>query len=289
MSEIKYWETRTKIYNYDKLTDDEKQKLRDSYLTEEAAELYFFGNLVYPTIINMEFEFGIKSINLYLHGAGKECKYDIINCIEAIHKKYKDDLDKLEIIKNLVRDNKDVNKYIVKCLLFLDNKLTIEEEEQCLRIIANSKTIDSRIYELKYKPSQAAINKLPPIMTLNVLEILASKPNLSYNIFENLGDEANFKSILFGSVLRYRDRVDSLFSKYKEISNLGVKATIKIKNTCSNCGEYEIQLTSKIVRTEQGLNRTKLRWITENRCLLCGQWSYENSPKLIFIADIDNN
>ena len=131
----------------------------------------------------------------------------------------------------------------------------------------------------KYKPSIAALKKLPPVMRLKTFETLLSNDSLAYNIFSNFKNEDDFKLMLFSSVLRHRDRAETVWEKYQEVSMLGKKGTIKSKFNCSNCGDYEINITSTRGRTKAGLDKmlfSRTAGMNSDICKLCGKYNQKN-------------
>jgi hypothetical protein len=239
---------------------------------------WYFNHNVERIIENFDIADAMKALDLYMNKTTGRGGANTVNVLVAAYKRVKSDPVKEKKIVDYMMSAK--HKMAGRALLHLDRKLTLEEEERALRGMASSKYPDSVIYTKQYKPSLKAVKKLPPVMRLNTLETMAANKHLAFNIFENLGDEDEFKALLFGSVLRHRERVENLVNKHKEIKGLGVVATIKVRHKCDNCGDYEVTITSKRMRTKRGIEDSSMKWLTYQRCALCGK-SSETSPTVI--------
>jgi hypothetical protein len=149
-------------------------------------------------------------------------------------------------------NNNDLQKHI-----FIFQDLTIDEEELGLRALSKSRYCPEFVFDSKYKPTLDALKRLPPIMRLNCLEALCSARIATYNVFENIKDGEEFKSLLFSSALKHRDRAEVIWNKYVNISGVGHPSSIKISGCCVKCGEFEITLSNKVIRTAAALRVTR--------------------------------
>lgn len=173
-------------------------------------------------------------------------------------------------VTNAMRESKTLD--LNRCLLLLPN-FTIEDEIKALRALSSLKSLPSDFFKIRFAPRAAALKELPPIMRLNLLETLTENKNVSYNIFKNLPDPEEFKTILFGAVVKYRDRVENIWNKYNEISLMNREAEAVISGNCQYCGDYRIMINHQRVHTMNNfLNTTIGQWLYASRCPLCGHW-----------------
>ena len=171
-------------------------------------------------------------------------------------------------IRELVLNSEDTA--VGKLSLMYDG-ITVEQEANALRHLSQNKSCPDGIYNARYTPRIEALKELPSVGRLKALESLLSNNHLAYNIFEKVVDSEEFKSLLFGSVLRHRERAEVIWKKYQESVNLGTPGTVSLKGNCSNCGQFELTLKSSRTRTSVGFQRTNLsRYIYKDCCILCG-------------------
>jgi len=171
-------------------------------------------------------------------------------------------------IRELVVNSEDI---AVGKLSLMYEGITIEQEANALRFLAHNKNCPDGIYQARYTPRIEALKELPSVGRLKSLESLLSNNHLAYNIFEQVGDGEEFKTLLFGSVLRHRERAEVIWKKYQESVNLGTPGTVTLKGNCGNCGQFELTLKSSRTRTSVGFQRTNLsRYIYKDCCILCG-------------------
>lgn len=168
------------------------------------------------------------------------------------------------------------NHLIQKAILAFDN-LTVEEEELGLRALSKSKQVPDQIYNCKYQPSIEALKRLPSIMRLNSLESLTNQRFDSYNIFGRITDADEFKALLFGSVFKHQERAERIWKRYVEMTNVGVPGFIKLSGNCDKCSNFEITINSKVIRTEEGLKKTRIAYsLAKEYCPLCGKRLSQN-------------
>jgi hypothetical protein len=163
---------------------------------------------------------------------------------------------------------KSSSKNIPKLLLIFKN-LSVEEEEFGLRALANSKYIPNEIHESKYEPTLKGLSRLPPVMRLKALETLTNNRNLKYNIFKNISED-EFRALVFTSSLKHTERVQEICNKFSELKNMGIESTVEVAGNCIYCGDYKVQINSKIIRTLTGARNTNLgKNLTHATCPFC--------------------
>jgi len=276
------WQYHSDVNKWDDITEVKKEEIINILLSTIFINAYDYPSILSSVIAHLTdeklitklFDFYINNINTYV--LSNDIHYLVI-C--QVHEKIKDK----QHIKNALVASK--NKKLNKVFLLLDDR-TEKEEELGLRALSGIKYAPSALYIKRYKPTLNVVENLPPVMRLNIFETLLNNANIAYNIFENFADEDKFKALLFGSVLRHRDRVEVICDKYREMKDLGSEATVIIKCDCKNCGEYDVSIKSTRVRTQTGLNKTKLgRWVSRKACLLCG--SLDEGDKQIICEGSD--
>jgi hypothetical protein len=144
-------------------------------------------------------------------------------------------------------------------------------EELGLRDLARLANTPTFIIERKYKPSYSVLEKLPPVMRLNILESLTANFNIGYNILENIPNLDECRRMLFGSVLRHRDRAENVVKRYIELSDIGNPKTFMVDIWCPICGTINIKVTTGRIKDENRLEKTKLMKIASKYwCPICG-------------------
>lgn len=262
------WKYRQKIRNFVNLTPAEQQDVVDNVLAPTAYNAYRHEYWVSILASELTQKDHIEKLaETYFDNVG--AYGDMRDACQIISVVY-DRLDKDEIKKKV---KECVRPHVVRCLLTLDD-LTEDEEVLGLRALSKATQCPDVLYTKQYKPSPSAIGKLPPVMRLSALETLLNNRHFSYNIMEKFGDADEFKSLMFGTAFKHRERVAAVCHKYDEIVNVGKEAIIMVKSTCDNCGEYSISLNSKVARTEVGLKGTHIGRYMLNRhnCMLCGRY-----------------
>lgn len=250
-----------KIRHFDDMESDKQQGVYNYILKDDSwHSRYYLSDLIGKSVFTADQKFAL--FNKYLdHGGYDNDDGSIFDQMLEVDK------DKT---RDALRERKDC---AMSRRLVTFDAVTESDEIMSLRAISKSKYAPQYIYAKKYAPSFDAIKKLPPIMRLKSLEALTSNIHISYNLFEKITDADEFKRLLFSSVIRYRDRAEAVWEKYNELRSLGIEGTVLVKMHCDNCGDYELTLTSNVVRTKSKLSATSFgEFINRSSCLLCGKW-----------------
>lgn len=274
------WSLSPEIEIFNTLPTARQDEIIDIIISTPAKDSYQLESVVRDLMAKLQAPDRISKI--FTHYLATQCKnYGYTDNALTIVKKAYNTLDK-QTVKDLIIKCK--TPHIIRTLLSLDN-LSVEEEEQGLRALSNSKYVADFIYEKQYKPSLGAVKALPTVMRLRILENLLTNPHISYNIFENF-DADEFKALMFSATFKYLDRARAVVDKYIELQNHGTEGTVVIKTQCENCGEFSITIKSMRIHTPTGLGITNLGgWIMGNTCVLCGRWGHQN--KQIICEDDD--
>jgi hypothetical protein len=261
---VQYWQFTQDCQNLNTITAQKRKEAMDLFCDPVFTRDYSFSGYLskaaksFSTQETMDvFDNIIKNYNWNSYYNGM---YDFILSSYEI--------DPVKVKTEILNRNIDQTD---KLLLALKDTTT-DEEVRGLRALSKNKNIPSVIYKAKYSPTKEALDQLPSIMKLKTLESLCSNRHLSYNIFANFPDPDEFKTMMFSSVMRHRERAESVWQKYQEIAYLGQPAEIKITTQCDNCGEAEVIMKSTRVRTKAGLKNATI-WHTYRYggCPLCGQ------------------
>jgi len=263
------WDLYDDIKGFKNASEEKRKEVLDALLLQEHAEHYNFAWMLNDVIPHLDADKSLEVFEFFITKAGaysldSDYMYNIAQSV-CKHEKNKKYVKKFLLESNTKRAN--------RALLFTDN-LTEEEEEKGLRALSTTKYTPDCIHAARFIPSENVIKKLPPVMRLNVLETLTNENHLAYNIFENLGDSDEFQTLLFGAVLRHNTRVEVMVKRHREVIGLGNTSTVIIKQTCDNCGEYEIKITSNRINTRSSIKKTSIRHLSErSSCALCGKYS----------------
>jgi len=258
-----------KMRNFDQMTASMQQDVYNYVLTKDRyGGRYYINDMMNKPVFTTEQK--LKLFEKYLSTGGYD--NDDENIFEnacAIDK---------ERTKDIIKQYKDC--HMSKRFVTL-NDMTLDEEVKALRALSKSKYAPPYVFNAQYCPTLGAIKELPSIMRLKSLEALTSNIHVSYNVFKNITDEDEFKRLLFSSVIRHRDRAEAVWEKYKELKSTGIEGTVVIKMRCKNCQDFEVTLTSSVVRTKTKLEATRFgQFVTQNHCLLCGQWGSIEGPTI---------
>jgi hypothetical protein len=258
------WLLYEKMDVFNDLCDTEKQTIIDAMLDKENCKEYSYGYSASKIINQVDVDTAMAIFNMYLDDYKYAREDDAFIMASSICER---DPEKRSVFKKIFLSSK--RKSIQRGVMLFGD-LTIDEETAGLRSLSANKHVPKGLYNTKYKPHKEALEKLPPIMRLNVLESLAEPKYISYNIFENICEQ-DFKNLLFGSVVRYRDRVEQVCEKYTALCKMGNKSTIKIILNCPMCGEYDIVINSKVLHTEQAITDSRFNGFMRNShwCCIC--------------------
>ncbi len=261
------WDYYSDIQDFENIAAERQEEILKVMLGDEAIKRWNYPTMLTMLLDHVDSDTVLSLVDHYL--TSESAYYDSDASFGVVQKAYNRCNRKNEI-KDLVRKCK--SKTVHRSLLMMDNT-TISDEELGLRSLSGIKYAPDILYTEKYTPSIDAIKNLPPVTRLKALETLLRNNDLAYNIFKNFNDSDEFKSLLFGAVLRHRDRVEQVWEKFNEVKDLGKDATVMITYSCPNCGECNISIQSTRVRTQTGLDTTRIgRFLNYRHCPLCGKW-----------------
>ena len=269
---MNFWNLYNEIKKFDQLSTNDKQKLLDMIFEESSPKQYNFALIVSNLLPKIDAGTSLRLLKHYIeNGNDYTLKSDhLCSIVRDVYKYEENKKDVKDIIFN------SSFQCVNRALLVVDD-LNAVEEEKGLRALSSSKYTPDCVLTTRYKPSAQIIKKLPPVMRLNILESLSNEIHIAYNIFENLGDIDDFRSLLFGSVLRHPKRAEKMVERYREIVGLGKPGVIKIKSACNNCGEYEITIRSDRIKTVAGLDKSRIGRLVNSHCALCGKYTQNKS------------
>jgi len=252
-----------KSHNFGSLNDIEKAKII-KFLKEPSnnSHWYVVGTMqnVRPHVHIDEFKNILTSVILTHKSSSSDDLIDLLIEFAGDNKKFVVDLI-----------NKSDSKQLPKVFLCMDHNE--DEEVRGLRSMSLIKYPPSMIFKTKYQPTLEALKKLPPVMRLQALEAITNRKMLGYNPFGKIKDKDEFRSMLFGALLRYTDRIEQVWQKYQEYSGFGKDSLVKIKAECETCGEYSFSIASKCIRTFTGFKSSRLFWLFDNKmCTICGEY-----------------
>lgn len=262
------WDLVDDIRSFNTINDERKQEIIDIMMTKRAPRTYGYTSIFHELIKYLNDNIALKMFRNFIINGGyympdTERAYPIIKNVYNRGGIKKD-------VKDIIRVSKNIKA--LRTLLLLDD-ITVKDEELGLRALSGMKNAPDILFVNKYKPSVEAMKNLPPVIRLNVMESLLSNHNISYNVFENFTDQDEFKSLLFGSVLRHNDRANVVWKKYNEVQNRSIQSTTMVEGDCENCGKYTISIKSTRMGTLDGLNSTRIgRSLKNSNCALCEKW-----------------
>lgn len=273
-----YYQIWDEVRKLPTLTADKRAEVVEQISTPASAKEYSYASIVAEAFKYLTKDETLKVFdNMVAHHAARRSYYET-HLFSSIKIAY--DFDPAHAKAQILKSTGDSYH---KALLMMDG-LTTDEEAMGLRALSNSKYCPPIIHEAKYAPSKEAIDLLPPVMRLKVLETLSNNRHLAYNIFAHFPDPDEFKTLMFSSVMRHRDRAEVVWNKYQEIANYGKAGQVLIKGSCNNCGEFEVVVKSTRIRTKTGLQTTNLWNSFRYGCALCGV----HSGKPIEVIGQDN-
>lgn len=262
MSHYSLWKEYHNVRKFSSLPHNEKQRILDLLAKKEVLQSYYADTIVSAIKgqVDEKTYFKIAS-DFILYGKGTSMKSRAV--LEIVEEAYRINSDET---KNLLR--KSTSNSLSKLILLCDNN-SIDDEVKGLRALSGSKYVPSKIHAIKFKPRLEALKKLPPVMRLKALESLTNSRKLKYNIFENISED-DFKSLLFTSSLKHTERVETVCNKYSELKYMGIRSSVKVSGCCDFCGDFEVSVTSNVVRTKTGMQSTYFgRGLLRKCCPFC--------------------
>lgn len=246
---VEYYNFNDKLKLWNLISAKQKQRLLDiatsSYAGEKTIELLNAGVLSTDAAYSL--------VRNYMAAAHYSSNFlEIVNKVSSFGTKYEEQFRKF--LTSL-----GPQKGFAARALFCYKDLTIEEEVAGLRscTAGASYELSSFISELKYQPRAEALKEMPTVMRLACLERLTNDIFASYNIFGKITDDEEFKSLLFGPVLRHQERAEAIWERYCELKLSGTPGKITITYDCSKCGEIKITFESNVVRTKGRIRSTR--------------------------------
>lgn len=159
------------------------------------------------------------------------------------------------------------------------NSYTLKQEIDALRDITGKYKIWERTYKMQYKVSKEAIEKLPPVMRVKVLQYFLDVDFLPYNIFGNIPED-DFKSLLFGASLKHNELVNFIWKRYEELCKVSDPVSVKWSFECKTCGKFDIKMQNKMIVSERILKETRLfKILDHSQCPVCSK-RMENGSKV---------
>lgn len=260
-----------KINNFTTLSQKDKQEIIDLLKQPKIIKDYYYESAICTIIKFLDTQDIIEIANLYLKNYIHDYRFDP----SIIMKAY-------EIDQSIKKEVLKVNRDASLSLLLLMNP-TINEEVIGLRSLKNR-----FVFKDQYTPTKEALNKLPPVMRLNKLEILlqlhqSSSKILAYNIFKNLSRD-DIETMLFPNVIKYQERVSHILDKFDELVDMGKDASITVSGFCNNCKEFNIIFNTKVIRTKTGFagSRVGQMLIRSEVCPFC--WNHLDKPVELIIV-----
>ena len=278
-----FWKYYNDIENYSSLSDDEKDNVIN--IMENKRYFHYWNYL--PLLKILIPQITPKKAFSLVKGFISEPKLTSIDTdrlfkvIFTLIDCYGSDQE----VKDLISSCK--KKTVPRVLLGLKG-ISVDEEILGLRGLQSIGVAPDFVYAVQYKPSKDAIKALPPVMRLKVFEALLSNTDISYNIFENFAPD-EFKSLLFGAVLRHRERTEEVWNRFQEVRFLGKESAVSVEYECVNCQKFKITIDSVRVRTETGLKNTQIGYtLMRNTCPLCGRYGEDNIKRKLITYTDDN-
>lgn len=264
-----------KMNNYDKMSNEQKERVYLYLISPNTAGYRIRWHIadLMKKLDDKEKIFALFGRSLEIGSSGNEVKADFFCALKA---------DKDRCL-NMVRSFK-AHSFNTALLVYGSS---LGDEVLGLRALSKSKYAPDFIFTEKYQPSLEALNQLPPVMRLKAIESLTSNEQLGYNVFGKITDAEEFRKMLFASVLRHRDRVERVWTKFNELCLVGKQSVITATMDCSNCGKYSVTLNSSVVSTESKLRNTSIgRWLFSKNCPICRRNNLKDLPQINGLVEI---
>lgn len=263
---VAYYNFSDKLALWNSISEKQKNDIvhiaANSYAGDKAIELFDSGHLDKDTVFNVfkrYMEFSHYSTHFL----------DIVNRIGLLGPEYEREFR--EYLKSF-----GPSKGFAARALFCYKDITIDEEVAGLRSCTSGMNyeLSNFVSELRFQPRADALKQLPTVMRLSCLEKLTSDTFIPYNIFGNIKDDEEFKSLLFGPVLRHQERAEAIWDRYCELKHSGKPGKVTIKHNCEKCGEIKIIVESNVVRTKDRVRGTRFgEYLLTSRCPICNNGS----------------
>lgn len=265
-----FWHAEYKnIRNFDTISAPEQRRILDVLKTPKAASDYWFDS-AFATLTrssHIDAKDYVDIVENFIQN--RNDSYSTYNIYDFIHTSYQLDPSRT---KQFVLDNK--TKTCSRTLLFMNP----DKEQEIRGLRALTKVVPPVLIATQYKPSKDALEELPPVMRLNVLEALAFASDSNYNVFGNITKE-DLENFLFPCITRHSSRVSSVLGRYEEIAHRGNAATMHISGECEKCGPFTFSVTTEIFRTAESFKKTNVgRYIFWGGCSLCGSRKLKSGP-----------
>lgn len=177
-------------------------------------------------------------------------------------------------LKSMFRD--EISEIISSCknerayrMLAVLPNLNTDEQAMVLRGLSFCSNPPHYVIANKFAPTIEALKKLPTITRLKALECLVSNTSVGYDIFQNISD-SDMEVCLFGSALKYRERVEKVWSSFKYFKNLNNTSVVRIEYDCNICGKYSVQITSNKIHELEDFKHTRnARSLVWRTCMFC--------------------
>lgn len=161
------------------------------------------------------------------------------------------------------------NQRVYRLFALLPGELSTSDESLLLRGISYCKYAPDYIHSNQYRPTVEALDKLPPVTRLKTFEALTRDKTIGYDIFSNISED-ELEPLLFGSVLRHRDRVEKVWKDVKYFKSLSNESTVAFQYDCDVCGKYEVKVRSHKIHTVDDLVHTgNARMFGWQSCMFC--------------------
>lgn len=249
-------------------TEEQIDKVIQTLKRPEAVDHYGFNQGLYAVKNNLTEQEIEQVLNNFLNNSRYVNRATCITLYEMIdHDKF------IKYFENskIFNDNKSI--YIAL------NSYTLKQEIDALRDITGKYKIWERSYTRQYKISKEALEKLPPVMRVKVLQYFLDVDFLPYNIFSNISED-DFRGLLFGASLRHNNLINFIWQRYEELIKISKPVHVKWSFDCKNCGKFDINLQNKMIVSERILKETLLfRQLGLYQCPVCSK-RMENKPKV---------
>jgi len=259
------------IWKFESLSKQRQDEIVDIIKADGGKDSYYFGYAIEYALPHVDKATAMELFKKYISTGSRRYRIEDVIMVVKRH-----DAATTKDILSSAQD--DYCKY----LLCFDG-ISLDEEERGLRSIAKSTRPPNCIFSSEYKPTLDGLRRLPSIMRLKCLQSLTNIGLASYNIFGNIKDAEEFKSLMFSSSLKHQKLAETIWKRYQDISGVGIPSSIKIVGRCDKCGDFEFVINNKVVRTSEGLKKTRAQALLYQNCFACS--TALSSPPIITEGD----